>query len=76
MSSNAWQPRTVAGQAEPTGHRVARIVAPEGESAAKPIEWREVGAAPGRAGGKSDARLARYGGANGATAATVRAARA
>jgi flagellar assembly protein FliH len=30
------------------GRRVARIVATEGEAAAKPMEWREVGPAPGR----------------------------
>lgn len=53
MSSDAWQPRAVTGRTSPTTQRVARIVAPEGESAAKPMEWREVGAATGRAGTKA-----------------------
>ena len=46
MSSNVWQPRTVTGRPSLTAPRCARIVAPEDESAATPMEWREVGAAP------------------------------
>ena len=53
MSSNVWQPRTVTARPSLTGQRAARIVAPEEESAARPMEWREVGAAPGRAGAKA-----------------------
>jgi flagellar assembly protein FliH len=53
MSSNAWRPRTVTGGSNPAGRRAARIVAPEGEALAKPMEWREIGAAPGGIGVKS-----------------------
>jgi flagellar assembly protein FliH len=53
MSFNTWHPRIVTGGATQAGKRATRIVATEGEALAKPMEWREVGAAPTRAGIKA-----------------------
>jgi flagellar assembly protein FliH len=53
MSFNAWHPRVVTGRTNQAGKRAARIVAPEGEALAKPMEWREVGAASVGAGAKA-----------------------
>jgi flagellar assembly protein FliH len=53
MSSSAWQPRTVTGTTAAGARRVARILAPDGEAAAKPMEWRDVSAA-----GRTEAKTA------------------
>jgi flagellar assembly protein FliH len=53
MSSNAGHPRTVAAGANPAARRVTRILPAEGEALAKPIEWRDVGAAAGPPGAKA-----------------------
>jgi flagellar assembly protein FliH len=53
MSFNAWHPRVLTGRMNPAGKRPARILAPEGEAMAKPMEWREVGVAPVGAGAKA-----------------------
>lgn len=53
MSFSAWHPRTVKGTTNQAGNRVARIVPPEGEALAKPMEWREIGTAPTRADAKA-----------------------
>jgi flagellar assembly protein FliH len=48
MRANAWPPQIETRKPSLAGPRVARIVAPG--AAVKPIAWREIGAAAGRAG--------------------------